>query len=464
MNKKRRIRPAGTVLLIVLTVLILAVGSFWFYCRAVNRRSFMAGVVDLVLTAQHRSDKFTDLDECEAYIAGKAETNRAPVRIQKAKFGISVREDADGPLQTFVYNEQEHPAQTVFYFHGGAYINQPNSQQRTMAARTAKETGSEVVLMVYPKEPVYDCETAYALCLDYYRSYVRENDCGKVIFMGDSAGGGLALGLAEVLRDEGDAGPEELILISPWVDVTMSNGDMADYVDLEPMLGIDGLRRMGEVWANGLPLTDPSVSPIYGDLAGLGRVTLTTGTWEILYPDELLLAEKLKAAGTECELIVGERMIHCYPICPIPEAKDAQAVIWNAITRCKGTPGPREIGKENTMKIETVWFVNGVKDADIWILPQTEKNLKTTVWGTATASGVKTGERRETPLCDPGDDGLCMFRMIDTDHYYYSANGITLKVGWTLQLKQNDLHAVTLEVSDENGVLIQTYNVFAARL
>lgn len=189
MKKKSRIHPVGRILLIVLAVLVLAAGSFWFYCRVINRRSFMAGFVDLFLTIQHRSDKSTYLDVCEAFIAEKAEANREPVVIEKAKFGISVREDAAGPLQTFVYNDQEHPAQTVFYFHGGAYINQPNGQQTTMAARTAKETGCEVVLMVYPKEPVYDCETAYELCIGYYRSYIEENDCGKIVFMGDSAGG-----------------------------------------------------------------------------------------------------------------------------------------------------------------------------------------------------------------------------------------------------------------------------------
>ncbi len=123
-----------------------------------------------------------------------------------------------------------------------------------------------------------------------------------------------------------------------------------------------------------------------------------------------------------------------------------------------------EITKENAMEGQTVCFINGVKDADIWILPQTEGNLKTTVWGTATASGVKTGENRETPLCEPGDDGCYILRMIDTDHYFYSANGITLKAGWSLQIKKNDMHSVTLEVSDESGALIGTYEVFAARL
>ena len=318
---------------VILIVLILAAGAFWVSCRLINGRSLMAGVVDLVLTLQHRSDKFRDPEVCAAYLAEKAEANREPVEIEKAKFGVSLREERLEPLQAFIYNDQEHPAQTVFYFHGGAYVNQPNAQQLTMAARTAKETGCEVVLMVYPKEPVYDCETAYALCLSYYRSYLENNDCGKIVFMGDSAGGGLALGLAEVLRDQGDVCPEELILISPWVDVTMSNPDMPQYLEHDPMLGIDGTRRLGVVWANGLALTDPRVSPLYGNLSGLGRVTLTAGTWEVLYPDILLLAEKLEQAGTELEFIVGERMIHCWPICPVPEAKAPQGRIWAAVTR-----------------------------------------------------------------------------------------------------------------------------------
>jgi acetyl esterase/lipase len=113
----------------------------------------------------------------------------------------------------------------------------------------------------------------------------------------------------------------------------MTNPEMKDYVQSDPMLGIDGLRRMGEVWADGLSLTDPRVSPLYGDLSGLPPVTLITGTREILYPDSVLLAEKLTEAGTECTIMVGERMIHCWPICPIREAKEAQALIWETIMR-----------------------------------------------------------------------------------------------------------------------------------
>ena len=74
------------------------------------------------------------------------------------------------------------------------------------------------------------------------------------------------------------------------------------------------------------------------------------------------------------------------------------------------------------------------------------------------------GESREAPLCEPGDDGQYIFRMIDTDHFFYSANDLTLKTGWSLEIKGYELHSFVIEVTDENGEMINTYEVFAARL
>ena len=113
---------------------------------------------------------------------------------------------------------------------------------------------------------------------------------------------------------------------------------------------------------------------------------------------------------------------------------------------------------------QTVTFINGVKDADVWLLPDTEANRKTTVWGTATVSGVKTDESRQAPLCDAGEGGLYLIRMIDVDHIYYSADAVALQAGWTVRITGTDLRAVAVEVSDENGVLQNTYEAFAASL
>lgn len=117
-----------------------------------------------------------------------------------------------------------------------------------------------------------------------------------------------------------------------------------------------------------------------------------------------------------------------------------------------------------TKSIGTITFINSVSDADVWILADTEANLKTTLWGKATISKIPKGENRQAPLCEPGDEGLYLFRMIDTDKYYYSVDHIAIEDGWTVEIKGEELHLITIEVTDVNGALVNTYEVFAARL
>lgn len=123
--------------------------------------------------------------------------------------------------------------------------------------------------------------------------------------------------------------------------------------------------------------------------------------------------------------------------------------------------------KENNMKLEknkAIVFTNKVTDADLWILPMTEKNLKTTVWGIPSSSKVKTGESRRVSLCEPGSNGLYILRMIDTDSFFYSADSIKLEPDWKLTISGEDLQSVSVEVTDENGAFKKSYKVFAARL
>ena len=323
----------------VLSVLALFVGivcGYLLISGLVDHRSPMAEFTDLVLILQRRSDKFTYVDAAEAYIAEKAEENKAPVEIKKAKFGVTVREEREEALQAFIFNDQEHPAQTVFYFPGGAYINAPNAQQTTMAARTAKETGSEVVLMAYPREPVYNCADAYEMCTAFYQRYIAEYDCGKIVFMGDSAGGGLALGLAEHLLKRGDPMPEQLVLFSPWVDVSMDNPDIPALVPVEPMLHLELVKVHGEYWAGDAGTHHWQVSPLFGDMARLPPVTIYCGTRELLYPDILLARDKLAAAGVEVTLRVGQSLNHDWPLMPLPEAK---AALRHVAALVQGTEG-----------------------------------------------------------------------------------------------------------------------------
>lgn len=153
--------------------------------------------------------------------------------------------------------------------------------------------------------------------------------------MGDSAGGGFALGLAYKLRDDGVTQPKDIILVSPWLDLNINNTDISEYDDSDPLLSSWELSKIGEIWANGEEnMNNPYVSPIFGDMQGLGRITMFTGTREIFYPDIMKFDKLLTDANIEHITIIVKGQNHVYAVMPtavIPEGKEARKIINNII-------------------------------------------------------------------------------------------------------------------------------------
>ena len=108
-----------------------------------------------------------------------------------------------------------------------------------------------------------------------------------------------------------------------------------------------------------------------------------------------------------------------------------------------------------------VIFENEVTEADIWILPQTEENLKTTLWGTATVYAIGAGESANVYLRDAAYTDTWMIRIIDTDHAYYAAQDISLEEGYTIIFRSDDFrYDAMIEVRDFNDKVIYETKAF----
>ncbi len=175
----------------------------------------------------------------------------------------------------------------------------------------------------YPLAPIHSYQDSYKLLTKLYLELLDYYPNKKIIFMGDSAGGGLALGLAEYFKSIKLPQPYSLILLSPWIDLKMDNPEIENYVDLDPMLKRDSLSIDANYWANGTPLEDYRLSPINGDITGLPHIALFVGTHEILYPDIIKFYNILQANNISSELHIGEGLNHVYPAYPIPEGEEA---------------------------------------------------------------------------------------------------------------------------------------------
>jgi epsilon-lactone hydrolase len=208
------------------------------------------------------------------------------------------------------------------YLHGGAYISEIAPQHWALIGRLA-DAGVRVEVPIYGLAPQHTYRDAYPFLTAVYRDLLADVDMSTITLAGDSAGGGLALGFAQTLLDAGLPQPGRLILISPWLDLTLSNPDLPAVETRDPWLSSKGLHEAARVWADGDDPTDPRLSPLNGPLTGLAPIDLYVGTREICLPDALLLQERAAAEGVKPRIVVCEGAVHVYPLVPAPEGRAA---------------------------------------------------------------------------------------------------------------------------------------------
>ncbi|GFG65329.1 esterase [Mycobacterium kubicae] len=237
---------------------------------------------------------------------------------------VAVQRRGSWPIYTLTPRTAS-PRRAVVYLHGGAWVNEITPQHWHLVAQIAAEAQATVIVPIYPLVPFATAAQVVPAVVDLVADQVSGG--GPVCLTGDSAGGQIALSAALLLRDDHGAVLPRTILISPVVDLSLSNPDIAAVEPTDPWLGRDALRVFAERWRADLPLTDLRVAPLAADLAGLGPLTIFTGTRDLLNPDAHVLAEQTRAAGVSVEFHEEPGLLHVYPLMPTPEGRAARAVI-----------------------------------------------------------------------------------------------------------------------------------------
>jgi len=215
----------------------------------------------------------------------------------------------------------------VLFLHGGSYIVNATRPHWRFLVRLVEKAGCTVVAPDYPLAPANCYADAYTMLIGLYRELQGISPCPSIALMGDSAGGGLALGLAEMIRDEKMTQPKAVVLLSPWLDVTMSNPHIEEIDQEDPFLNIKALIRAGSSWARGANPRKPLISPLYGNLAGLPPIHLFIGTKDVLAADCRRFRGLCMAAKARLAYYEFENMVHDWMLLDFKEARAAAGQI-----------------------------------------------------------------------------------------------------------------------------------------
>ena len=208
--------------------------------------------------------------------------------------------------------KQKEVQKTIFYLHGGAYIYNISQYHWRFLSCLCHHTQARIVVVDYPLAPTADCGEAYLFIEYVYAQLIANHQATEVTVMGDSAGGGLALGFAQYLQKTQYIQPSRIILLAPWLDIALTHPKIDQIEVLDPLLDKVALIKAGEAYKGNYDAQDPRVSPLYGNMKNLGRISIFISTHDLLWADCEVLHHRLKAEHIQHDYFEYPTLFHVW--------------------------------------------------------------------------------------------------------------------------------------------------------
>lgn len=179
----------------------------------------------------------------------------------------------------------------ILYFHGGAYSGGISRVHWNFIKKILEDTCAKIFIPDYPIVPKNTYKEVFDMADEIYNTYLPKSN---FIIIGDSAGGGISLAFSQKLGEENKKMPEKIILISPWLDISLKNKEIDNIQEKDDVLNKKVLKLAGSLYCGKNNPNDYLVSPINGPTDKIKNVVIFTGTYDILNPDVSLFKEKIE--------------------------------------------------------------------------------------------------------------------------------------------------------------------------
>jgi monoterpene epsilon-lactone hydrolase len=297
-----------------------------------------------------RSRVFTFLVRRTAFMSGTggdiADLRRrtdAGARLLPVPGGVSIaRAESGGVPGEWIVPRGAPPDCALMYIHGGGFIFCSTATHRGLVARIARSAGTRAFSLDYRLAPEHPFPAALDDCLAAYRGVVRGGvHPNRIVVAGDSAGGNLTLALMLALRRADDPLPAGAVCLSPVTDMLWTGESMRTKRSADPIFpdggeGFLAKSARSEYVASGDP-RNPLISPLYGEMRGLPPVLFHVGEDEVLLDDSTRMAERIREAGGQAEIVVWKGMWHVFQVLAplLPEADQSIRQIGEFIRKMR---------------------------------------------------------------------------------------------------------------------------------
>jgi len=268
--------------------------------------------------------------EWKARVEKAAQLTIAGLPQLRDTLGVAVEATTLAGVKAFIVTPRSipprHRDRVLLHFHGGVRVLNPGEAGTREAILMTGFTGFKVISVDYRMPPDFPFPAALDDAVTAYRELLKTTMPRKVGIFGTSAGGSLTLTTLLRAKLENLPMPGAIAPGTPTVDLTRTGDTLFTNALVDNVLGTqDGfIRATALLYANGRDLTDPLLSPIYGDVQGFPPAILTSGTRDLYLSNTVRMHRKLRAAGVEAVLQVWEGQSHAQYIADVtaPETRE----------------------------------------------------------------------------------------------------------------------------------------------
>jgi len=209
--------------------------------------------------------------------------------------------------------DNARPGEVIMHLHGGWFTWGSARAFRHLVGQIAARAGVAAFIPDYrlaPEHPypsaVRDAQACFAGLVD--------RGSRRIAVSGDSAGGNLALLLLSLLQAQATprhaARPVGAVVLSPVTDLALTGPSWETRAAADPYFTKPQVGALVAAYLNDHDPTDPSASPLYGDLHGLPPIRVHVGEDEVLLDDARRYGERAVAAGVDARVDVWQCMAH----------------------------------------------------------------------------------------------------------------------------------------------------------
>ena len=218
--------------------------------------------------------------------------------------------------------------------HGGGYVVGSMYTHRKAYGHVAKAVGCRALIVNYGRAPenihpgpVDDMVKAYKWLLD------QGIQSGHIAFIGDSAGGGLAVTTILRARERELPLPAATMPLSPWLDMDAGGETFETNRERDVLVSRDVIATMaGTFLGEDGNRNDPLANPLHAELRGLPPIYIQTGADETLLSDSRDLADLARRSDVQVTLEVVPEMQHVFQflagVAPEADAAIARLAKW----------------------------------------------------------------------------------------------------------------------------------------